>query len=225
MSTTDTSPQAAAADRTPQQKRAALRRHLLMQLILEVVLPLGSYYALRAAGVNPWLALIAPGLLIAGILAYRAIRQRRVDAMALFTLSLIVVGTVMTVLTGDPRTLMVRDSWIFGVLGLWVLATLLTQRPFMRIAARAIVTVKIGEEGYRQWDARWDNDSRFRGHLRLLTAVWGTAFVVDAVIRILLAYTLPIDAIPLVSTVQWLVVLAALIAFQNVYVTRHGLKV
>ncbi|MFG1796300.1 VC0807 family protein [Nocardia sp. NPDC049149] len=225
MSTTDTSRQATAADRTPQQKRAALRRHLLMQLILEVILPLGGYYALRAAGVNPWLALIAPGLLIAGILAYRVVRQRRVDAMALFTLSLIVVGTVMTVVTGDPRTLMVRDSWIFGVLGLWVLATLLTQRPFMRIAARAIVTVKIGEEGYRQWDARWDNDSRFRVHLRLLTAVWGTAFVVDAVIRILLAYTLPIDAIPLVSTVQWLVVLAALIAFQNFYVTRHGLKV
>lgn len=212
------------ADRTPQQKRTAVRRHLLRQL-LELAIPLGGYYVLRAAGVNPWLAMVAPALLIAGLLAYRVIRQRRVDMVALFTLTLIVVGTVMTLVTGDPRTLMVRDSWILGLLGLWVLATLCTQNPFMRIAARTIVTVKIGEEGHRQWDARWDNDSRFRHQLRVLTAVWGTAFVLDALVRVLLAYTLPIDSVPLVSTLQWLVVLAGLIGFQSIYATRHGLKV
>ncbi|WP_433683828.1 VC0807 family protein [Nocardia sp. CA-119907] len=217
--------QTIAAERTPQQKRAALRRHLGRQLLVELVLPLGGYYGLRAAGVDPWLALIAPALLIVPFLAYHAIRQRRIDMVALFTLTMIVVGTVMTLVTGDPRTLMVRDSWIFGVLGLWVLATLFTQFPFMRTAARTIVTVKIGEEGYRQWDARWDSDSRFRSQLRLLTAVWGTGFVLDALVRVALAYTLPVDSIPLVSTLQWLVVLAALIAFQNFYVTKHGLKV
>ncbi|WP_433663840.1 VC0807 family protein [Nocardia sp. CA-128927] len=218
-------PQTLTAERTPEQKRAAVRRHLLRQLIAELILPLGGYYALRAAGVNPWVALIAPALLIVGLVAYHAIRERRVDAFALFTLSMIVVGTVMTLVTGDLRTLMVRDSWIFGVLGLWVLASLLTQRPFIRTTSRAIVTAKIGEEGYREWDARWDNDSRFRSQLRVLTAVWGIAFVLDALVRVVLAYTLPIDAIPLVSTLQWLVVLAVVIVIHNIYVTRNGLKV
>ncbi|MEU7144860.1 VC0807 family protein [Nocardia sp. NPDC046473] len=217
-------PQVLTAEPTPEQKRAAVRRHLLRQLIVELVLPLGGYYALRAAGVNPWLALIAPALLIAGIVAYHAIRERRIEAFALFTLSMIVVGTLMTLVTGDPRTLLVRDSWIFGVVGLWMLGSLLTQRPFMRTASRAIVTAKIGEEGYRQWDARWDNDSRFRSNLRVLTAVWGAAFTLDALVRVLLAYTLPIDAIPLVSTLQWLVVLGAVLVFHNIYVTKHGLK-
>ncbi|WP_405162608.1 hypothetical protein OG203_41105 [Nocardia sp. NBC_01499] len=218
-------PQALTADRTQERKRAAVRRHLIRQLILELILPLGGYYALRAAGVNPWLALIAPSLLIAGLVVYHAIRDRRVEAFALFTLSMIVIGSVMTLVTGDPRTLMVRDSWIFGVLGLWMLGTLLTQRPFMRTASRAIVTAKIGEEGYQQWDARWDNDSRFRHQLRVLTTAWGAAFALDALVRVLLAYTLPIDAIPLVSTVQWLVVLTVLLVFHNIYVTRCGLKV
>ncbi|GAA5108578.1 VC0807 family protein [Nocardia iowensis] len=218
------SPQTLPADRTPEQKRTAARRHLLRQLTLELVLPLGGYYALRAAGVDPWLALIAPALLIGGLLAYYAIRQRRLDTIALFTLTMIVIGTVMTLVTGDPRTLLVRDSWIFGVIGLWMLATLLTPRPFMRTASRAIVTAKIGEEGYRQWDARWDNDSRFRGHLRVLTAVWGTAFAADALVRVVLAYTLPIDSVPLVSTLQWLAVLAVVLIFHNIYVTKHGLK-
>lgn len=217
-------PQILTTERTPEQKRAALRRHLLRQLTVELVIPLGGYYALRAAGVNPWLALIAPSLLIAGIVAYHAIRERRVEAFALFTLTLIVAGTVMTLVTGDPRTILVRDSWIFGVLGLWMLGSLLTQRPFMRTASRAIVTAKVGEEGYREWDARWDNDSRFRSHLRILTGVWGTAFTLDAVVRVVLAYTLPIDSIPLVSTLQWLVVLGVVILFHNYYINKHGLK-
>ncbi|MEV5838168.1 VC0807 family protein [Nocardia sp. NPDC052112] len=217
--------QTIATDRTPRQKRAAVRRHLARQLTVELVLPLGGYYALRAAGVNPWLALVAPALLTVPFLAHGALRKRRIDMVALFTLSMIVVGTAMSMVTGDPRTLLVRDSWIFGALGLWVLATLLTEHPFMRSAARTIVTVKVGEEGYRQWDARWDSDSRFRGQLRVLTAVWGLGFALDAVVRVVLAYALPVDSVPLVSTVQWLVVLGGLFAFQYFYVTRHGLKV
>jgi len=43
-------------------------------------------------------------------------------------------------------------------------------------------------------------------------------------VRVLLAYTLPIDSVPLGSTVQWLVVLGGLLVFQNLYITKHGLK-
>jgi hypothetical protein len=208
-----------------QQKRAALRRHLVSRLLVELALPLGGYYGLRAAGANPWLALIAPAVLTVGFLAYTAIRQRRVDRVALFTLAMIVVGTAVSLMTGDPRTLLVRDSWLFGAVGLWMLATVFTQHPFIRSTSRTIVTVKVGEQGYRQWDARWDNDFRFRHRLRVLTAVWGMGFTFDALVRVLLAYTLPIDSVPLVSTVQWLVVLAGLITFHAVYITKHGLKV
>ncbi|WP_433730775.1 VC0807 family protein [Nocardia sp. CA-129566] len=214
-----------AVDRTSRQKNAAVRRLIARQLIVELVLPIGGYYGLRAAGVNPWLALIAPAALTVPFLAYQAIRQRRVDTVALFTLTMIVVGAVMSLVTGDPRTLMVRDSWIFGVLGLWILATLCTQQPFIRTTSRAIVTVKIGEEGYRQWDARWHDDAEFRSQLRVLTAVWGATFTGDALLRVALAYTLPIDSVPLVSSLQWLVVLAGLWTFHTVYVTRKGLKV
>jgi hypothetical protein len=99
-----------ATERTPQQERAALRRHLVGRLIAELALPQGGYYALRAAGVNPWLALIAPALLTVPFLAYHAIRKRRIDMVALFKLAAIVVGTAMSLVTGDPRTLLVRDS-------------------------------------------------------------------------------------------------------------------
>lgn len=214
-----------AVDPTRQHKRAAVQRHVLRQVATELVVPLGGYYALRAAGLNPWLALVVPALLVAALLGYYAVRQRRLELVALFTLAVMVAGTVMTLVTGDPRTLMVRDSWITGLFGVWILATLHTRQPFVRMTSRAIVTAKVGEQGYRQWDARWDTDPEFRRHLRLLSAVWGTAFALDVPVRVLLAYTLPIDSIPLASTLQWLVVVAACVAFQSVYVITHGLKV
>jgi hypothetical protein len=74
-----------ATERTPQQERAALRRHLVGRLI-------------------------APALLTVPFLAYHAIRKRRIDMVALFKLAAIVVGTAMSLVTGDPRTLLVRDS-------------------------------------------------------------------------------------------------------------------
>ncbi|MFI5778894.1 VC0807 family protein [Nocardia sp. NPDC051570] len=216
--------QTIAPQRTTQEKNAALRRHIIGQVVLEFALPLGSYYGMRAAGVNPWVALVAPAVLTVPFLAYRAIRQRRIDILALFTLGILTLGTVMSLATGDPRTLLVRDNWLGGALGLWVLGTLFTQQPFVRTMARTVVTVKIGEVGHREWDARWDNDSRFRNQLRVLTAVWGLTLALDALVRVALAYSLPVDSVPLVSTLQWLVVLAGLITFQYVYVTRHGLK-
>ncbi|GAB2518631.1 VC0807 family protein [Nocardia heshunensis] len=214
-----------AIERSPAQKRAALRRHIARQVILELILPIGAYYGLRAAGVSPWTALVAPALLTLPFLAYDALRHRRVDAVALFTLTMIAAATLVSLVTGDPRTLLVRDSWLFGAIGLWILATLGTQRPMMRSMARTVVTVKIGEAGYREWDARWDSDSRFRHHLRMLSAVWGAGFTLDAVIRIVVAYSLPLDAIPLVTTLQWLAVLGGLIGFHIFYVNRNGLKV
>lgn len=121
-----------------------LRRHVARQVILELLLPIGAYYGLRAAGVDPWVALVAPALLTLPFLVYDALRRRRVDAVALFTLTMLAVGTVVSLVTGDPRTLLVRDSWLFAAIGLWILATLFTSHPMMRGMARTIVTVKIG---------------------------------------------------------------------------------
>jgi hypothetical protein len=57
-----------------------------------------------------------------------------------------------------------------------------------------------------------------------LTAVWGMGFTLDALVRVLLAYTIPIDSVPLVSIVQWLVVLGGLVTFHIAYITKHGPK-
>lgn len=203
---------------------AAVRRHLALQLLFELALPLGGFYGLQAAGVGQWLALLIGSLLAVPWVVHGMVKRRRVEAMAVFTLVLMIAGALMTLVTGDARVLLIRDSWIFGLIGLWILGTLPTRRPFVLSMARAIVTARVGEDGWRAWTAQWDGSAEFRRRLRVLTAVWGLGFTLDAGVRVILATTLPVGSVPLVSTVQWLVVLAGLITFHKRYVERHGLK-
>ncbi|MFD5397821.1 VC0807 family protein [Streptomyces sp. NPDC127097] len=205
-------------------RTAALRRRLAAQLLFELVLPLGSYYGLRAAGAGQWLSMVAGGVLLLPWIGYGIVRRRRVEAMAVFTLSLVVAGTLLSLISGSPRVVMIRDSWLTAAIGLWVLGTLLTRRPFIMSASRGIVIAKVGEAGLAQWEARWDAEPTFRHHLRLVTAVWGAVFLLDAVLRVVLAYTIPVDAFPLTSTVLWLALLGGLLTWHNWYLTRHGMK-
>ncbi len=220
--TTDDTLAAAAA--TARTRTAALRRRLTAQLLFELVLPLGSYYGLRAFGVNQWLSMLVGGVLVLPWIGYGIVRRRRVEAMAVFTLSLVVVGTLLTLVTGSPRVLMIRDSWVTAAIGLWVLGTLLTRRPFIMTSSRGIIIAKVGEAGLVDWEARWDVEPTFRHHLRLVTAVWGAVFLLDSVLRLVLVYTIPVDAFPLTSTLLWLALLGGLLTFHNWYITRHGLK-
>ncbi|MCX4745746.1 hypothetical protein OG455_09460 [Kitasatospora sp. NBC_01287] len=207
------------------RRTAAGRKKLIMSLVFELAIPLGGYYVLVGVGLSQWAALLISGLLLAPWVVQGMVKSRRLEAMPVFTLLLMAVGALMSLLTGSPRVLLVRDSGLFGVIGLWVLGTLATQRPFMLTAARSIVAAKIGEAGAQQWLDRWNTEPVFRHQIRLLTAVWGGGFLLDAAIRVTFAYTLPINAVPLVNSLQWLVVLGALFGFHFWYITRNGLKV
>ncbi|WP_405138910.1 hypothetical protein [Nocardia sp. NBC_01388] len=87
----------------------------------------------------------------------------------------------------------------------------------MLVAARAVVTAKVGAAGAQEWEDRWHAEAGFRRHIRVLTAVWGAGFALDAVVRVVLAQTLPIDAVPLVTGLQWVVVLGVLFGFHVLY--------
>jgi hypothetical protein len=214
-----------AATPVQRESRAAARRRIARQLLLEFALPLGGYYGLVGAGLSPWAALTVSGLLALPWLVAGMVRNRRVEAMPLFTLALVAVGALMSLVTGDPRVLLIRDGWVTAVVGLWVLGTVPTRRPFMLTAARSIVEAKVGRAGAQEWLRRWDHEPVFRRQIRLLSTVWGAGFFVDSLIRVVLAYTLPLAAVPLVGSLQWLVVLGGLFVFHYQYVTRNGLKV
>jgi hypothetical protein len=154
-------------------------------------------------------------------------RNRRVDLIAVFTLSVLALSVVLGLLSDDPRTLAIREGWtaaLGGLFGLWMLVTLVTGKPAQLTLGRTIAEVKRGVEGAAAWAARWDTDARFRRGLRIDTAVWGAVLLANAVAHVVLVYTLPIDLISLVATVEWFGSLALLITWHVWYIRKANLE-
>jgi hypothetical protein len=208
---------------------AGLRRVVranVLTVVFEVLVPMALFYGLRLAGVSQWWALMAGVLVAAPYVLWTVVRNRKVDLVALVTLSVLVLSVVLGLLSDDPRTLAIREGWtaaLGGLFGAWMLVTVFIGRPAQLTLGRTIAEVKRGAEGAAAWAGRWDTDARFRRGLRINTAAWGGVLVVSAVAHIVLVYTLPIDLIALVTNVQWFAMLAALVVWHVWYLKKENL--
>ncbi|GAA4609346.1 hypothetical protein GCM10023195_37590 [Actinoallomurus liliacearum] len=209
---------------------AGLRRVIranVMTVVFEVVVPMVLFYGLRAAGVSQWWALMAGVLVAAPYAVWTIARDRRIDLLALVTLSILLLSVVLGLLSDDPRSLAIREGWtaaLGGLFGAWMLVSVFVGRPAQLTLGRAIAEIKRGAEGAAAWAARWDTDARFRRGLRIDTAVWGAVLLANAVVHVVLVYTLPIDLISLVTTVAWFAAMACLIAWHVWYLRKENLE-
>lgn len=56
--------------------------------------------------------------------------------------------------------------------------------------------------------------------MRLMTIFWGIAFLLDAVARIVMAYTLPVDVVPIAGAILLAVLLSTIVQWSKVYGRR-----
>jgi hypothetical protein len=165
-------------------------------LLMNVAVPLGLYYGLRSAGVA-----VVPALLVGAVLpalrtVWTAVRERRLDALGALVLVMVAVSVAMAAVTGDPRVLLARDSWGTGLIGLWLLGSLLTARP----AVLALGAEVMPADQARAMLDRWAADPRLRANVVRVSALWGAAFLLDAVVRVWMAFALPVDSVPGLSS-------------------------
>ncbi|HEY3754386.1 MAG TPA: VC0807 family protein [Pseudonocardiaceae bacterium] len=203
-----------------------LIRANVLTVVFEVLVPMALFYSLRAAGVSQWWALMAGVLVAAPFVLWTIVRNRKVDLVALVTLSVLVLSVVLGLLSDDPRVLAIREGWtaaLGGLFGLWMLVTVFIGRPAQLTLGRTIAEVKRGAEGADAWVGRWDTDARFRRGLRINTAAWGGVLLAGAVVHVVLVYTLPIDLISVVTTVVWFASLGCLIAWHVWYINKEHL--
>jgi hypothetical protein len=136
-----------------------------------------------------------------------------------FILTLIVLGTVTSLLFRDPRLLLVKDSAFTGILGIVYLASLLMRRPLMFYFGRKFATDG-SAAALARWDGFWNDLSVFRRGQRVLTGVWGAALLIEAVIRIPLTLVLPLTVMVALSNIMPVVVITALIFWSIRYGRR-----
>ncbi|WP_432887653.1 VC0807 family protein [Kribbella sp. CA-245084] len=190
-------------------------RKQLTGLLWDVGLPLVVYYAGRILGydVLPALAAAAGAALLR--VAVIAVVRRRLNGLAAFVGGTFAVLLVVSLLTGDPRILLAKESVLSGAAGLLLLGSCLLGRPLVYAIARKANAGK--PELLAEWDDRWRTQPTFRKHFATLTAVFGGVLLADAIIRLVLVYTLPVNTMANLSPVMHVAALGILIGWSLWY--------
>jgi hypothetical protein len=196
---------------------------VLAPVLIDLVAPLLVFYVLRQSGVGVVGATLAGSVIPVLRTVYSLARERRVDWMAVFMISALAVGTIASLALHSPRMLLAKDGVITALCGFWMLGTLVAGKPLLLSIGRGIAEAKRGKGGGEVWASRWETEPRFRHGLRLITAVWGIGLVFDAVVRVVIAYALPLDAVPGVTTAQWIVLFVLLYGFMMIYSRKNDL--
>jgi hypothetical protein len=188
---------------------------LAMITVFDIVGPLVAYSLLRSAGQSAVTGLVLSGALPALGVAASLIRHRRADTIGILVLAGIAVGTVVGLLSGDPRLVLVEGSVPTAVFGLLCLGSLWARRPL--IYRFAVEFIGADTPKGREFESLWQYPG-FRHAFRLYTVVWGVAYLAEAAARIIIVETTSTGTALTVSKVMPYVVAAAIIA----WMIAHG---
>lgn len=184
--------------------------------------PIACYYLLRGAGLSPLWALGVGAALPALAATWQVVARRRVDPVAALVIATMAVSIALAALSHTPRLLLAKDGLVTGVWGAVFVVSIAARRPVAFAIARPLM------EGRKiftatSWDDLWDREPAFRRIWRVSSLVWGGALLADAALRILMAYRLPVDAVPGLSGVLWPCTFVVIQVVTNLYYRRAGL--
>lgn len=186
-------------------------------LALDLVAPAALYYGLRLAGCGTLVALIAGAAVPALNAGHTALRAHRIDTIALLTVATILLGTAVAVTTADPRTLLARGAAVTALTGGWSLVSLSAAHPFCYVITQALLPHRAAI-----MDRLWDADPRFRHAWRTISVCWGVTTLVDAALRVLMAYRLPVDVVPALDTALTVLTIVVLQVPTQLLLYRSG---
>lgn len=199
------------------------RRHeALVTLIVDIALPAGSYYLFRGVGLGSYLSLVLAAALPAAAALARLVWWRELDRLAVYVTAVMMLSLAVSILSSSPRALLAREAWLTGFTGLWFLASAWTRRPLAFLYSRPLLERRTAPPGV-SWDLLWERQPRFRRLWQVGTLLWGIALLVDSAIRVIMAYSLPVDVVPGLGTALYGGTSLLLIVITNVYYRAAGL--
>jgi len=188
-------------------------------MLFNVALPIGTYILLSGNGMADVPALLLSGVWPVVELGISYARTRHFDELSIMVLIFLVIGVATSLLFNSARVLLIKESALTGLFGVVLLASLLAKRPLMFYFGRKFATdgspAKVA-----WWNGLWQYEGFRRGQ-RMLTVVWGTAFLGEAVLRIVLALFLPVGTMVVINNVLPYVVLAVLVIGTSMWGRRQ----
>jgi hypothetical protein len=155
-------------------------------VVFDIAGPLVAYQMLHSAGLSSVSALVLSGVLPGIAVLGGLIRHRRLDAVGALVLAGIAVGTILGLVSGDARLVLMEGSVPTAVFGLLCLASLRSRRPL--IFRFALEFMGADTPRGREFDGLWQYPG-FRHAFWLFTVVWGVVYLGEAAARIVIVET------------------------------------
>ena len=203
---------------TPSKASArSIWRDIARSLVISGAVPLLLYNALKGRGASDLTALAVAAIppALDGLVGMA--RRRRIDLIAALALAGIAITVVAVLLGGNPRLLLIRESFLTGALGVACFASLLFfPRPLMFYFGRYFET---GDDPAKvdTFNAQWQYPY-FRHVVRLITVVWGVAYTGEFLLRVVMVSTLPIPVVIAVSPIVLIGISVATLFWTFAYV-------
>jgi hypothetical protein len=194
---------------------------LLRNLVVDAALPWVMVQVLtRGPGWSTAAAVAAGAVFPAVSVLVNFVRRRRVEWIGLIILVTMIGAIAIMLTTGNPRLVLLKPVPGAALFGLACLVSLPARRPLMFFVARQFTA---GDDPAKRtaWDARIDS-AGFRRAMRLLTLVWGLAFLAKTGLWTAAALLLPINAALIVIPALGFGVLGALFAWTIAFARRRA---
>ncbi|KAF9953099.1 hypothetical protein BGZ72_005708 [Mortierella alpina] len=172
---------------------------LAISMFIDVVLPIILYYSLRSH-MSALAALLISSAPPAINCITKFVVYRKVDPIGLLIIFGFVLSAILSVIDGNPRLLLLRDSLVTCASGLIFLASLIPLRMArfqVRPLTYGVSAQMMSASPSVQYFVRgnlveqtlpefcWQWSRRYRRGMRTLTAVWGIALLLEFTLRLI----------------------------------------
>jgi intracellular septation protein A len=190
---------------------------MIRSMVADLGLPVLTYYGLHAAGASDTAALLAGTMAAGARLVWVAIRSRALSHFSMVMGAVFGVGLLFTLLTGDPRFLLIKHSAMAAVIGsMFLLTALRGGKPLTLSAQQSFMPAKAAELA-----AEYAANAEVRRGHRVASLVWGGGLLAEAVVRVVLVYLLPVSVMVGLSMGLTVLTFTLLIGWNARFIAAH----
>ncbi|MFF4020186.1 VC0807 family protein [Streptomyces sp. NPDC001843] len=178
------------------------KQNPFLPLVVDVAVPLGSYYLCKDGfGTSTFAALAWSSAVPALRTGWSTLKERKTNGLAGLMLVVNVVSLLLSFVSGDPRLMLAKDSAVSSTVAIGILVSVVLGKPMMTAGLKPFLV-----KGDAAKEAAWQRlasgaavgSAVFLRRERAFSIVWGVVLFAECVVRIVGAYTLPVD------TMVWL---------------------
>ena len=163
------------------------RLRALLPTLLDIVVPVILYFILKKVGFDDFWALTVAGVGTGLWTLYTTIKRRKLDWIGILVILEIILTIALLYTTNDPRVVAIKPAFYTALTGLYFLFTCFVGKPIVYLAVAPMATEgdPVRTEAY---SLAWDESAKFRLIERMITAAFGIALLIEAVLRVFIVY-------------------------------------